>query len=75
MSRKVFHHVLAEDIEVGDSVLFIQPGYEQGEMCTNLVTVVSVDLRYYQIPITGRMENGNVVTVLHRPDQLVPVVQ
>jgi hypothetical protein len=72
--RKVFYHVLAKDLHVGDVALLIQPGYGRGEVCTSLVTVVSVGLRHYQIYIDGRSEKGNLITVLYEQDQLVPVV-
>lgn len=75
--RKIFVHVLSQDIEIGDSLLVEKPSNEQGSyvMYKHLITVTSVHTGYGQVEIEGRDEDWTLYTVLIDLDRLMPVVQ
>ncbi len=76
MSRKVFHHVLAKDLVVGDVAMIEQPPNEPGStrVYTYLVTITELSNEYGNVSVEGETEYGYEQKAFYNEDQLVPVV-
>jgi hypothetical protein len=75
-NRKVFHQVLAKDLQVGDMAMIEQPSNEPGStrVYKYLVTITELSNEYGNVEIEGETEYGYEQKAFYGEDRLVPVV-